>query len=146
MNTHEFNDLRHFHLGEYSTRFVCGQAGDISNTECVRTFYCDLPRFASVQFCHSLYFRKCHKISILQPMARFFEASDKALLILCCNEISGMITVIEILTTDAIMPVRGCSPVGSTQVNFDPKSLKTELYHLCKSHILPKPMHEHVPE
>lgn len=68
-------------------------------------------------------------------MARFFEASDKALLILCCNEIYGMITVIEMLTTDAIMPVRGCSPVGSTQVNFEPKSLKTELSDLCKLQI-----------
>lgn len=31
------------------------------------------------------------------------------------------------LSTDTIIPVRACSPVGSTQVNFDPKSLKTEL-------------------
>lgn len=28
---------------------------------------------------------------------------------------------------DTIMPVKGCSPVGSTQVNFGPKSLKADL-------------------
>jgi hypothetical protein len=27
------------------------------------------------------------------------------------------------------MLLRGCSPVGSTQVNFGPKSLKTELWN-----------------
>ena len=31
------------------------------------------------------------------------------------------------LSMDAIIPLRGCSPVGSTQVNLGPKSVKTDL-------------------
>ena len=34
--------------------------------------------------------------------------------------------------TDTIIPVNGCSPVGSTQVNFGPKSLNTELQVVCE--------------
>lgn len=30
-------------------------------------------------------------------------------------------------STETIIPVRGCSPVGSTQVNLGPKSLNTDL-------------------
>lgn len=40
--------------------------------------------------------------------------------------------MVNTFSIETIIPDRGCSPVGSTQENFKPKSLKTELRRYTK--------------
>jgi hypothetical protein len=126
---YKFDDLGHFNLSENTTRFIIAKARGVANVECIGPFNRYLPWLTSIKFIHAFHFRKRHKITILKAMSSLVQTCDKTVLVLMSQistDLNGF-RDLNALSTDTIIPVKGCSPVGSTHVNLAPKSLKTEL-------------------
>ena len=131
--TYEFDDLGHFDLGEDTTRNVFGERRCVANGECVRPFDSDLSWFTAVELSHALDLGEGDKIAIFKSMSRFVEASDQAFGVLFTKSATQRVYLkMSSFTFDieTVIPSRTCSPVGSTQVNLGPKSLKAELIEL----------------
>lgn len=81
-STHEFDDLRHFDLCEYTTPNVVTEIRRVSDSECVWALDNDLARLASIQFLHSLHFSKSNKVPVFKTMTGFIQAGDETFFVL----------------------------------------------------------------
>lgn len=128
--TYKVNELGHFDLRENATSGVIPECRGVPNGESIRPLDRDFARFTTIQLCHSLHFCKCNKVAIFQSMSGFIHTGYEAFVVLGVMSKFGAAgkNIFFTFETDTIIPVSGCSPVGSTHANLGPKSLKTDLY------------------
>ena len=94
------------------------------------TFYGDLSWLTAVELLHSLDFRECDKITILQTMPCLVKTCYHSLLTLQNQHPLDLDAQPLTSSIETTIPFWGCSPVGSTHAKSFPKSLNT--YLVCQ--------------
>jgi len=117
--TYEIDCFWHFDLSEDSAPEIRAKFAGVANLKSIWTLHDDFRGFTAVELYHSLDFAESHKVAILEPVPCLVQAGNNCLLSLSLAQM--MISRSQgsqlTLSISAIIPVSGCSPVGSMQVN-----------------------------